>query len=397
MSVTAPAGGTIRLHRLTMVTENDGVMIGRPDIGSYALFPAEGAQALQLLDAGTPVSSVSAWYRQKYGAPLDVDDFLAVLDDLKFVRGDGEDEASQARVRWQRLGRWTFSWPALACYAAVTVAACVMMARFPYLRPTYRHMFFTTYLWLIPIALAATAIPTVLLHESFHVLAGRRLGLPATLSIGRRFCYLVVETRLDSLFSVPKRKRYLPFLAGMIADIVLLCGLTLIASILHSQGFPAWCSGLCLAVAFTEVLRVIWQFLLYLETDFYLVISHALRCPDLHRATRAHIKTQACRLLHRAPPQIDADWADRDWAFARWFAPLLISGYVFSLFTLLWAGIPSMIRLVELLIAGFSASHNPANGILNVLSFVALTSLEWGLLLYVVARDRRVRSKKSPS
>ena len=90
MSATARADGTIRLHRLTMVTENDGVMIGRTDISSYALFPAEGAQALRLLDAGTPIADVAAWYRQTCGTALDVDDFLAVLDDLKFVRGDGE-------------------------------------------------------------------------------------------------------------------------------------------------------------------------------------------------------------------------------------------------------------------------------------------------------------------
>ena len=56
MSVIAPTSGTIRLHRLTMVTEDDGVMVGRPDICSYAVFPAEGAEALRLLDAGTPVS-----------------------------------------------------------------------------------------------------------------------------------------------------------------------------------------------------------------------------------------------------------------------------------------------------------------------------------------------------
>ena len=151
MSATAPASTTIRLHRLTMVTEDDGVMVGRPDIGSYALFPQEGAEALRLLDAGTPMAGVAAWYQQTCGASLDVDDFVAALDDLKFLRGDAEDEPREAPVRWQRLGRWTFSWPALACYAALTLAAVVAMARAPYLRPTYHHIFFTQYLSLIPI------------------------------------------------------------------------------------------------------------------------------------------------------------------------------------------------------------------------------------------------------
>ena len=393
MSVTAPASGTIRLHRLTMVTEDDGVMVGRPDIGSYAVFPVEGAEVLRLLDAGTPVPEVAAWYQETCGSELDVDDFLEVLGDLQFVRGDGEEEPPEVPIRWQRLGRLAFSWPAMTCYAVITLAACVAMARFPYLRPTYRHLFFTKYLSLIPVAMAAATIPLVLLHESFHALAGRRLGLPSTLAIGRRFYYLVGETRLDSLFSVPKRKRYLPFLAGTIVDIVVLSALTLIAGLLHSQGFPAWSYGFCLAIAFALVLRLIWQVQFYLETDFYFVISHAMRCPDLHRAAKFYVKTRAFRLLHRPPPESDAEWSDRNQAFARWYAPLLIIGYGFSLFTLLWAGIPSLIRFAELLAGRFTGSHNPKGGILDALIFAVLMSLQWGLFLYVVVRDRRARGR----
>lgn len=397
MSVTVPTSGTIRLYGLTMVTEGDGVMVGRPDIGSYALFPEEGAEALRLLGAGTPMSGVAAWYEQTCGTSLDVDDFLAALDDLRFLRADGEEEPAGVQVRWQRLGRWTFSWPALACYAALTAAAVVAMARAPYLRPTYHHIFFTQYLSLIPITLTAALIPAILLHESFHALAGRRLGLPSTLSIGRRFYYLVAETRLDSLFSVPRRKRYLPFLAGVIADVVLMSTLTLTAAVLHDQGCPSWCAGVCLAIAFTCVLRVIWQFMLYLETDFYFVISHALRCPDLQRAAKFYIKTRVWRLLHRAPPWSAADWADRDRAIARWYAPLLIVGYGFSLCTLLWAGIPSTVHFISLIIDRFRGSQNPASGILDALSFIVLTSLQWSLVLYVAVRDRRARVRQASS
>jgi hypothetical protein len=389
---TQPAGTTLRLHKLTMVDEGDGVMVGRPDIGSYALFPAEGAEALRMLDAGTPVAEVAAWYEQTCGEPLDVQDLLEVLEDLQFVAGDGADEPS-APIRWQRLGRWTFSWPAWAAYAALTVAAVIAMARTPYLRPTYHHIFFTHYLSLIPIVLTFAIVPAILLHESFHALAGRRLGLPSTLTISRRFYYLVAETRLDSLFSVPKKKRYLPFLAGMLADIVLISLLTLVAAVLDDAGLPSWCAGVCLAIAFTCVLRVIWQFMFYLQTDLYFVISHALRCPDLQVATRFYIKTRVHRFLRRRPPRTDAEWGERDAAMARWYAPLLIIGYGFSLFSLLWAGIPSTVRFLSLIIDRFTGSQTPTTGILDALSFIVLSSLQWGLVLYVAIRDRRARAR----
>jgi hypothetical protein len=396
MSGTAPSSATIRLHKLTMVTEDDGVMVGRPDIGSYALFPEEGAEALRLLDAGLPMSGVAAWYEQTCGTSLDVEDFLEALDDLRFVLADGEEAPPDAPVRWQRLGRWTFSWPAWLCYAALAVSAVVAMVRAPQLRPSYHHLFFTQYLSVIPIVLTAALIPTVLLHESFHALAGRRLGLPSTLTISRRFYYLVAETRLDSLFSVPKRKRYLPFLAGLLADIILVSALTLSAAILDNYDLPGWCAEVCLAIAFTCVLRIIWQLMFYLETDLYFVISHALRCPDLHSAARFRIKTLACRLLHRAPPRGEGDWADRDRAMARWYAPLLVAGYGFSLFSLLWAGVPSTVHFVSLIIGRLAGSQTTTGGILDALSVAGLSSVQWGLVLYVAIRDRRARASQTP-
>lgn len=223
MSAIAPGHSikaSVRLHNLTMVDEDDAVMVGRPDIGSYALFPKEGAQALRMLDAGSPVSTVAEWYEQTSDDPLDVDDFLVTLKDLQFVRAEGEDKAGIAPLRWQRLGRWALSWPAWSCYLVLTSAAMVAMAHNPSLRPSYQHLFFTHYLSLIPIALAVTQLPCVIIHEAFHALAGRRLGLPSVLRISRRLFYVVAETRLDSLLSVPRRQRYLPFLAGMLADVL---------------------------------------------------------------------------------------------------------------------------------------------------------------------------------
>ena len=99
--------------------------------------------------------------------------------------------------------------------------------------------------------------------------------------------------------------------------------------------------------------------------------------------------------MRRAAPQSDADWADRDWAFARWYAPLLVMGYGFSLFTLLWAGIPSTIRFAQLIIDRFTGSQNPTGGILDALSFVLLTGLQWGLFLYVIVRDRRAKKSST--
>jgi len=157
--------------------------------------------------------------------------------------------------------------PAWLAYAALIIAALIVMVHDPVLRPSYRNLFFTTHISLIPLTLVGATMPLVLLHESYHALAGRRLGLPSRLSIGRRLVYLVAETRMDALFSVPRRDRYLPFLAGMLADAVVTSVLTLLAAVLRYGEAPTWLWGLLLAIAFTCVLRLLWQFLFYLETE----------------------------------------------------------------------------------------------------------------------------------
>ncbi|MEV6010625.1 hypothetical protein AB0M29_27875 [Streptomyces sp. NPDC051976] len=402
---TAAPDTTVRLHRLTMIAEDDGVMVGRPDIASYAVFPEEGAEALRMLDSGVPLSGVAAWYERTCGEPLDVEDFLEVLQDLQFVRedsGDGSGDGTgdgpgdgAATVRWQRLGGWIFSWPAWLCYAALLAAAAVAMARDSTLRPSYHDVFFTDHLSLIPITLTVVQIPCILLHEGFHALSGRRLGLPSTLTISRRLYYLVAETRLDSLFSVERRRRYLPFLAGILADAVLVSGLTLLAVALRGHGLPSWVPALMLAISFTCVMRLLWQFMFYLETDLYYVLTNALRCSDLQNAARFHIRTRFRRLTRRPPPVADTEWSERDTAMARWYAPLLVVGYGFSLGSLLWAGIPTTVHFWSQINDRFRDSGTATSGVLDAVSFVGLTALQFGLLLYVTLRDRRAR--KNPT
>ncbi|MHB9755395.1 hypothetical protein ACYBSK_13590 [Streptomyces sp. BYX5S] len=384
--------GTVRLHRLTMVADTDGVMVGRPDTGSYAVFPEEGAQALRMFDDGRSVTEVADWYERTCGDPLDMDDFLETLAELGFLH-TGDPVAEERRVRWQGLGRALFSWPAWAAYAVLVAAAVTVMVRDPGLRPSYHQVFFTHYLTLIPLTVFALALPCIVVHEAFHALAGRRLGLPSTLGIGRRLYYLVAETRLDSLLSVERRKRYLPFCAGMLADVVLLCGFTLLSVALDINAIPSWIHKLCLAVAFTCVLRLIWQFLFYLETDLYYVVTTATGCTDLQNATRFRLRTGIRRTLRLAPPRPDTEWSARDRAVARWYAPLLVAGYGFSLASLAWAGLPTAVRFWSTVADRLGSAHTPFWDLVDAVGFLLLSALQIGLLVHVTLRDRRARTR----
>ena len=43
--------------------------------------------------------------------------------------------------------------------------------------------------------------------------------------------YVVFVTEMDGLVTIPRRKRYLPMLAGMLTDLLVLAGLVLLADV----------------------------------------------------------------------------------------------------------------------------------------------------------------------
>lgn len=158
-------GAGVALHPLTFSEEGDQVIIGRPDIDSFAVFPADAAAVVRQLRTGADPESVAAWYQRTYGEPADIEDFIDTLRDLGFVRSDAADPPeipAQAPVRGQRLGVTLFSAPALALYALAVAAAVYLMVTVPGLRPTPSKLFFSKSLLIVLITTTAVQLIGIL-------------------------------------------------------------------------------------------------------------------------------------------------------------------------------------------------------------------------------------------
>jgi len=317
------------LHELSFVAEGDEVVVGRTDTGSYAVFPADGAALLRRIGEGVPPGQAAEWYEATFEQPVDVEDFVASLQELGFVRDDGEVSApARAAVRFQRLGRVLLSPVAWFFYACVVAWWLSAVARHSDLAPAPNQIFFTHSLIAVQLVITAGQVPLLLLHECFHGLAGRRLGLPTRLRLSNRLAYIVAETQINGLFSVPRRRRYLAFLAGMGCDCVLVAALGLIADLDRAaNGGLSPAGRVCLALGFTVVVRLAWQFQLYLRTDLFYVVGTALNCYDLHDASKALLKNRIWRLLRRPGRLVDErQWTERDRAVGRFYGPFLVLG-----------------------------------------------------------------------
>jgi hypothetical protein len=386
----------LAIHPLVYFADGEEVTIGRADTDSYAIFPPDGAELVRRLAGGATPDEAARWYESEFGEATDVEHVLAALDELGFIRRDGEPPADVRRVRWQRLGRAAFSPVAWAGYFAIIMWAIVVMARTPALVPDYNDIFFTGYYSLVELGLFAGSVPLILLHESFHALAGRRLGLQSRLRFSQRFYYLVVETGIDGLVAVPRRKRYLPILAGMLIDTVAVAALIIAAGLSReADGACSFAGRLCLAFAFAVVLRLAWQFFFYLRTDLYVLITTVLGCVDLHTTAMQLLFNRVKRLLGLNSRLADeSDWHPRDRRVARWYSYLILCGYLTSLTTLALAGAPVAIHMFAGAIGRFAgAGHASAGALTDSAVFLGLNVSQVAATTWLAMRARAARRR----
>ncbi|MEV7414173.1 hypothetical protein [Streptomyces sp. NPDC089919] len=394
----APADTPLALHPLVYLDEGEEVTIGRPDTDSYAIFPPDGAQLVRRLQDGATPAEAADWYEAEYGERADVGDVVEALHELGFVRtGDEAAGAGPAPVRWQRLGRALFSPAAWACYAALTGWAAWRTVRSPDLVPSPHDLLFSDYYAVVNLVLLVVAVPLIAIHECYHALAGRRLGLRSRTRLSYRFYFLVVETQLDGLVSVPRRKRYLPILAGMLADVVLLSVMVTVADAARGPGGDFTLTGrVCLGLAFATLMRLLWQFFLYLRTDVYVLITTWLGCVDLHTTAVQLLRNRLLRLLRR--PERTADesaWHPVDRRVGRWYSWLILGGYTVSLSTFLLGIGPVFLQMITGSLDRFGAgAHTDGVRLLDAAVFLLLTLAQVGLTAVIYARER-IRNRRA--
>lgn len=387
-------GQPVALHPLTYLEENGEVVVGRPDIDSYGVFPPDGAALVTQLAAGMPPEQAARWYADTYGEHLDIAEFLDTLAELQFL-GEASPSASLP-VRLQRLGRWMFSPAAWAGYVLLIAAAAGVMITKPQLAPHPGNIVFTHYVTVLTVTLFLGQFPLILLHEFFHVLAGRRLGLRTSLRVGRRLYFLVLETTMDGLVAVPRRRRYLPMLAGLLADLLVIAVLTMIAAATMRPGGRVTLLGaVCLAFAFTTAIRFAWQFYIYLRTDLYYAAVTVLGCLDLHAAARRLLGNQFRRLLRR-PLADESALHPRDRAVGRWYAWLMLAGYIFSLATFALAIVPATWRVLAIAFERFIHGGQSWAQLADSLVFLILNLGQVVVILAIMLRSRRRRRLPQP-
>src|SRR5262245_12038910 len=223
-----------RAALLTVSFDGDDYVIGRPDLGSYVAVPEPGAVFVTSLQAGLSLAEATARASDVAGEAVDGVDFLEGLTEAGLldqpVDPDMATPGGRGRpVRWiegisPRAAARLFTPVAWTGYGMAAAFAGGVLVLRPELRPTWEHMWFLPDPLLSVLAFVLVSTLTGAIHEVWHWLAGRAVGVPAVFRISYRGVFLVFETDLTQLVALPRRRRYGPLLAGMAFDVSVVAG-----------------------------------------------------------------------------------------------------------------------------------------------------------------------------
>jgi putative peptide zinc metalloprotease protein len=404
----------VAVFPFTRQAEGEEVVIGRVDTGVFLALPPDAVEILDLLMAGETVGRAQEIYGQKYGETPDMEEFLGFLHGKGFVRVHDPEEPVRAaprdlgvpaasRVRYHfadfpvPLARKLFGTTALTIGAVIFALAVVAAVLDPSLRPHRDALVFSQDRTLKTLALVLMGYTTVFIHEMGHLIAARAVGVSSRLGISSRMWVLVAETDMTGLWSVPKRQRYLPMLAGPVIDLV---SASLITLVLFGRNrgwiaLPPMAVELGLAMVVVYMLRLLWQCFFFVRTDFYYVIATFFGCKSLMKDTQAHIGNLSRRFFAGKPAVDQSRIPEGERRVIRSYAWVWLLGRVVALWMLFSITLPVagkyLLSSAATLMAGFSGDGYAFLDALFILVFY-LFPLGLGMSLWIrgLVKQRRL-------
>lgn len=342
--MTVPSTQTVRLRPLSLVEEGDEVLVGDPQAGSFVAIPAVGGVVVRALQRGATIEEAATEAEAFAGQPVDVPAFVEALQELGFVDDSPDEPAARLPERTAPIQgrRWLqgirphvarpyfgrAAWTGYGATALFNVIALVVAYDRLWPRPA-EDAFVLGDIGLSALVFVPFVLVVAAMHEWWHWLAARAAAVPARFGVDRRMVFLVFETDLSQLWTLPRRQRYSPLLAGLALDSVVLFAV-LNGRLAISRGVwsaPELISSVLDLWSFVLIFRITWQCLIFLRTDLYAVLVTATGCRNLWRVKTLLLRRAFGRLTAAEAGELSAaDLADI--RVGRWFRWLWLAGFL---------------------------------------------------------------------
>jgi putative peptide zinc metalloprotease protein len=368
---------TNRYAALSVVRDGDGYVLGSPHSPDFVAVPELGGRIVQWLQAGHNPAECAELAADAAGEPVDVEGFLAGLAAAGLL--GAADAPVATHVRGERVGRIVFGRVGLATQLLLSVAGVVVLVTTPSTRPTYADALLSDVPLLSLLALAALSTASALAHEYAHVLAAAAAGVPGSVSIDRRLFTIVYQTDLTRLWSVGRRERVVPLLAGVLSDSATI-GVLLLAEL--AIGAPSPVLQLIRTIVFIKISGIVFQLEVFMRTDLYALFMVATGSRNLW-ATKGAVARSAVGLATDDDMAILASEGRREIGWARVYLLLYIPGVVWSVWYFAVFVVPAIRQIMVTSIdavsgAGLISVTGAAGAAALLLTVASTTFVLWG-------------------
>lgn len=378
------------LFPLLIRPERGEYVVGREEIDRYVLLPEVGVKAVRALQDGISVGEVKARLAREYGEEVEMEPFLEELAAEGFIRSiDGRllgpepvSKGSRAGGFAGRLARGLFSRPAGVIVALLSLSALALAVRSPELLPRAEDFFFLESRAAVLFSAFVLGWTLASAHELAHWLSARAFGLTSRVRIGNRLSYLILESEISNVWNLPRAKRSLIYLSGMLWEIVSASALILLFA-LYSRGhlpLSPFVLGLLRLSALLLIINFFWQFRLFMKTDVYYLVADLLARPTLYEDTMRYLAgpfSKSRVLLSKNEERT-----------AKLYAWVLVLGTLLTLIPFFLFLVPITVRLLTetflTLIGGLPAAGLPRY--LDAAVVLGINVFYFGLLGYSVYR-----------
>lgn len=392
----------VAVRPIALRLEGDSATIGDLERQVYLTIPADALLILRELGDGRTVGETVAAYEQAHGATPDIDGFLEALFDEGFVAAPdsaADDAHGQPAAVAASLGRTSpalarrlVGAPVLAACALLVAVAIAMIAVDPGLVPGIGALVFRHDVALLGGAMFVITSLGVAVHEFGHMLVARASGVPAKLGLGHRLWILVAETDLTGMWMMPKRRRYLAFLAGPIIDVT---SAAVLVPLLLAQ-HRGWIelsptlAQLVGAVFLSYLLRLLWQCFVFVRTDFYYVLATALDCKSLLTDTENLLRNRVAKLRRKPAAPIDQSQIPaREMRAVRGYAVVWLGGRALAFASLIFISLPLLAQYAVQIVHGLEGRASGYGTVdLMTLAIVGLAVQGTGLVLWIRSLHR---------
>lgn len=269
---------------------NDKYVIGNVATKNFLEVPSEFIYILEYADGVNTIKGIQEKIYEKYDQFIDVLDVMNFLCDEKLIYScDGKVIGKDNKIEYNRILKkiadCIFSKFMIGIFTVLLgfVIYSLLFGKEIHIdsiniiqgKPGCSLLIFLVISWFI-----------TLFHELGHYLSGVKLGINVNLKLSMRFCYLVAESNINGIWAVDKKQRDICYLGGIFFESIL----ATVCILIQKTSMPLFVFKMTDLILLIISMNMLWQFMISMRTDLYLIILNHLGVSSLHAVSIQKLK-----------------------------------------------------------------------------------------------------------